>query len=250
LLYEPLIRSAIFSVKPENIATFLGTNLHMQYQGEIGNNFNTRIQGTKISHHMGANAIKMYDKFGIILRIEITVNDVSQFKTFREVDKRDGRKVKEIANLKSSIYSLFPLIRLLKAANYRYLAFISAFPDPSNGAKKLNAISKTIESGERSYKGFNFFNEADQKLFTVIVRGEFNILGFRNRSLQLYFPDKSRAQISRILKRLRLHGLIKKVGHTFKYYLTTLGKQVATLGLRLKELFITQGLAGFKTVSI
>lgn len=251
LLYEPLIRCAVFSVKPENIATFLGEKLHLNYQGEIGNNFNTRIQGTRISHHMGAIAIKMYDKFGLILRIETTVNDVSQFKTFREVDKRDGSKVKEMASLKNSIYSLFPLIRLLKAANYRYLDFISAFPDPGSGAKKLNTISKTVESGERTYKGFNFFDEDDQQLFTVIARGEFNINGLRNQSLRHYFSNKSRAQISRILKRLRLHGLIKKAGpHTFKYYLTGLGKRVITLGLRLKELFITPGLAGFKTVSI
>jgi hypothetical protein len=249
LLYEPLIRSAIFSVKPENIATFLGEKLHTLYQGEIGNNFNTRIQGTRISHHMGANAIKMYDKFGLILRIETTVNDISQFKTFREVDKRDGRRVKELAKLKNTIYSLFPLIRLLKAANYRYLEFISTFPDPGSGEKKLQKISQTTYSGERGYKGFNFFDEDDQQLFTVIARGEFNIQGLRNRSLRYYFSNKSPAQISRILKRLRMHGLIKKVGHTFKYYLTNLGKQVSTLGLRLKELFITPGLAGFKTVS-
>jgi hypothetical protein len=43
--------------------------------------------------------------------------------------------------------------------------------------------------------------------------------------------------------------MIKKAGRTFKYYLTTLGKQVAILGLRLKELFITPSLAGFKTAS-
>jgi len=41
-----------------------------------------------------------------------------------------------------------------------------------------------------------------------------------------------------MMKRLRLHGLIKKVGHTYKYYLTALGKQVIPLGLKLKELFI------------
>ncbi len=66
-LYEPLIRIAIHSVKPENIATFLGQKLHLNYQGEIGNNFNTRILGTRIKHQMGAVSIKMYDKFGIML---------------------------------------------------------------------------------------------------------------------------------------------------------------------------------------
>jgi hypothetical protein len=45
------------------------------------------------------------------------------------------------------------------------------------------------------------------------------------------------------MKRLRLHGLIKKVGHTYKYYLTALGKQVIALGLKLKELSIIPALS-------
>lgn len=250
MLYEPLIRTAIHSVKPENIASFLGEKLHGNYQGEIGNNFNTRIQGTRIKHQMGAVSIKMYDKFSLALRIETTTNDVSEFKVYREVDQRDGNNVRKIAPMKKNIYSLFPLARLLKAANYRYLEFISAFPDPTNGVKKLNTLSQTISSGDRSYKGFNFFDPDDQNLLTIIARGEFNIRGFRNKSLQSFISNKSPAQISRILKRLRLHRLIRKVGHTFKYYLTSLGKQVITLGLRLKELFIIPKLAGFNTISI
>jgi hypothetical protein len=217
LLYEPLIRCAIHSVKPENIATFLGQKLHMNYEGEIGNNFNTRIQGTRISHHMGEVAIKMYDKFGKMLRIETTVNDVSQFKTYREVDQRDGARVKKIAVMKKNIYSLFPLFHSLRASNYRYLEFISTFPDPSNGEKKLHKISKTVASEERSYKGFNFFDEDDRNLFTVISRGEFNIKGFQNSTLQRFLSAKSPAQISRILKRLSIHGLIRKVGRSYKY---------------------------------
>ncbi len=248
-LYEPLIRTAIHSVKPEDIASFLGEKLHMNYQGEIGNHFNTRIQGTRIKHQMGAVSIKMYDKFGLVLRIETTVNDVSEFKHYREVNQRNGTQVKKMASMKKNIYSLFPLIRLLKASNHRYLEFISAFPDPTDGIKKLNTVSQTIASGERNYKGFNFFAEEDQNLLTVIARGEFNISGFRNQSLQPFLSNRNPNQISRILKRLRLHGLIKKAGSTYKYYLTALGKSVITLGLRLKELFIIPILAGFKTVS-
>jgi hypothetical protein len=50
-----------------------------------------------------------------------------------------------------------------------------------------------------------------------------------------------------MLKRLRIHGLIKKVGHTYHYYVTRLGKIVATAGLKVKELVLipqlTAGLA-------
>ncbi len=39
---------------------------------------------------MGSVSIKMYDKFGKILRIETTSNDISFFKHYREVEHRDG----------------------------------------------------------------------------------------------------------------------------------------------------------------
>jgi hypothetical protein len=41
-----------------------------------------------------------------------------------------------------------------------------------------------------------------------------------------------------LLKRLRLHGLLKKIGRRYKYYLTTLGRTVATAALKLRELVI------------
>ena len=43
--------------------------------------------------------------------------------------------------------------------------------------------------------------------------------------------------------RLRVHGLIKKVGHTYKHYLTALGKQVIALGFKLKELYVIPALS-------
>ena len=140
-----------------------------------------------------------------------------------------------------------PLIRT--ALHSMKPAHIVTFPDPSEGLKKLKTVCQTVVSGDRTCQGFNLFSEEDQKRLTVMARGEFNISGFRNQSLQPFIDGKNPGPISRILKRLRLHGLIKKVGCTYKYYLTSLGKSVITLGLRLKELLVIPGLAGFKTVS-
>ena len=39
---------------------------------------------------MGDVSIKMYDKFGCVLRIESTCNDISTFRVEREVQHRDG----------------------------------------------------------------------------------------------------------------------------------------------------------------
>ena len=237
-LYAQLTRTAIHAVKPDNIATFLGKKLHGNYQDEMGNRYNIRIEGTRIKHTMGPISIKLYDKFGLILRIETTVNDVSFFKHYREVEHRDGSQEMKYAEMRKTIYSLPALRELLLAANRRYLEFLSAIEDDTAGTDKLNKISRAVEENGRSYRGFNFFDDDDQELFESLLRGEFNISGFQSRNLRYRLKGKTSGQISRLLKRLRVHGLIKKIGKTYKYYLTSLGKQVITLGLKLKQLHI------------
>jgi hypothetical protein len=78
-IYDRLTRAAMHTVKPDHIATFLGRKLHGNYQDEMGNRFNTHIEGTRIQHTMGPVSIQMYDQFRLILRIETTVDHVSFF---------------------------------------------------------------------------------------------------------------------------------------------------------------------------
>lgn len=242
-IYETLTRTAIHTVKPDNIATFLGRKLNGNYQDEMGNRFNIRIEGTRIQHSMGPVSIKMYDKFALILRIETTVNDVSFFKHYREVEHRDGSRETKWASMQKTIYSFPALRELLAAANRRYLEFLSAIEDPRAGNDKLRKLSQPVEDNDRSFPGFNFFDPDDQLLFQAIARGEYNISGFQNKSLRNHLSVKTSAQMSRLLKRLRLHGLIKKVGRTYKYYMTAFGKHVVATGLKLRELVIIPQLA-------
>src|SRR3954447_9584291 len=109
-IYDNLVRTAIHTVKPDNIATFLGRKLNSQYEGEMGNRFNIRIEGTRIKHTMGAVSLKLYDKFGLILRIETTVNDLTFFRHYREVEHRDGSRETKWASMQKTIYSL-PALR-------------------------------------------------------------------------------------------------------------------------------------------
>ena len=146
--------------------------------------------------------------------------------------------------MKKGIYSLTALQQLLLAANSRYLEFISAIDDPTAGINKLEKITKTIVDSSRSYKGFNLFDDDDQSLFEAIASGEFTISGFQNKHLRRKLSGKTSPQISRAIKRLHAHGLIRKIGCTYKYYLTKLGCQVITMGLKIKELVVIPCLAG------
>src|ERR1035441_7072944 len=242
-IYGNLTRTAIHTVKPDNIATFLGKKLVPQFQGEMGNRFNIRIEGTRIKHTMGPVSLKLYDKFGLILRIETTVNDPAFFKHYREVEHRDGSRGVQWASMQKSIYSLPALRELLAASNRRYLEFLSAIEDPRAGRDRLDKLSQPVELEGRRYSGFNLFDPDDENLLCSIVRGEFNISGLQNKTLRRHLPEINSGQTSRILKRLRTHGLIKKIGHTYKYYVTAFGKEVVTTALKLRELVIIPQLA-------
>jgi len=246
-VYGLLSRTAVQAVKADNIATFLGRKLNGNYQGEVGNSFETRIEGTRIKHSMGPVSIKMYDKHGRVLRIETTVNDVRFFTHHRRVEHRDGTWEMKNAPVRKTIYSLPVLQELMGASNQRYLDFLGALDDPSAGLKRLEQLSQPVRNGKRSWRGFNLFDKTDLAVFEAVGRGEFTIGGLSNRRLQRVLRYHTGPQISRILKRLHLHGLVKKIGHTYKYYLTRLGQKAIACALTLRRLFLVPALADLST---
>lgn len=242
-LYDQLVRTSVHAVKADQVATFLGRKLDPRYQGEVGNHFHTRIQGTRIKHHMGRVALKMYDKCGQVLRLETVANDVSFFKHHRRVEHRDGTWEMKLAPVRKTIYSLPALADLMGAANRRYLEFLSAIDDVSPGAKQLDRVTSPVREGDRTFRGFNLLAGEDVTLLRAITRGEFTISGFQNKDLRRHLAHHDGRQISYLLKRLRTHGLLKKIGRTYKYYLTGLGRRVAATALKLREFVVIPTLA-------
>lgn len=243
-VYPHLVETLIHAVKPQDIATFLGRKLHGNYQGELGSRLNrVRQLGTRIKYQMGPVSLKMYDKHGMILRIEVTTNDVSFFAQYRQVQHRDGTAETKWTKMRKSIYSLPPLRETLLAANQRYLDFLAELETPEVGVRRLNQVTHSAVEKQRHYKGFNLLAEEDAALLRLLVRGEFAISGITSRVLRALCPNKTAGQITRLLKRLRVHGLIRKVGKHYKYYLTDLGRQITTMALKLREMYVIPTLA-------
>ena len=187
---------------------------------------------------MGKVSIKMYDKHKKILRIETTANDLSFFKHYRTVEHRDGTTSPKNAAMKKNIYSLAPLRKIMTSSNKRYLEFISAIDDQKTGQENLKRMSQPIKKNNRNYRGFNFFNPQDLELLLIIARGEFNVYGFQNKNIRKFLKNKNGGQVSRLIKRLYEHRLIRKIKNSYKYYLTKLGKHVIATALKIKELVI------------
>ena len=145
--------------------------------------------------------------------------------------------------MRKTIYSLPPLRELLQQANQRYLKFISAIATPEVGVEKLHRLAETQVENDQRFKGFNLLSEEDTALFRTLLRGEFTISGFTAKELRKLLSDKNPGQMTRLLRRLRAHGLIKKVSKRYKYYLTEFGRQAATMALKLRALTVIPQLA-------
>ena len=223
----------MLSVKAEQVASFLGRHITPRLAQEIGSQFSTRIEGTCVKHRFGKSTIKMYDKCGIVLRIETTANDVSFFKHHRKVEHREGPPTRELASVKKSIYSLIDLREILLGCNRRYLAHLSALDDFSAGVRALDRLTKPRQVEEKTVKGINFFEPGDAALLHALQNPRINIAGIRRGDLLGDLEMFSPSRLSRHLRRLRDLGVIKRVAGTYRYYLTKAGRAATAAAERL-----------------
>lgn len=243
-LYDTLSRQSILAADAPRVASFLGKKITPVLAQEIGSRLSTRIEGRCIKHCMGAASVKIYDKFSRVLRIETTSNDIAFFKHHRKVEHRDGHSTRELASLKKSIYSLIDLREIMRGCNQRYLAFLDSLDDTSAGHRDLQRLSQPrVPVGtEQKVKGLNFFDPIEQRLLKVLQHGEFNIHGWRRADLVARVPMTASA-LSRQLARLKSIGLIKKVAHTYRYYLTRLGRSAIAAACSITRFNIIPAMA-------
>jgi hypothetical protein len=236
-LYEQLSRHAVLAVRVPDMARFWGKRYSPE--AEATSDFKTMVEGTRVRHTLGRQSLKMYDKGGRVLRIEATSNDITFFRHYRKVVSRDGTQEYKMAPLKKSIYSLSDVVELLSAATGRYLDFIGTLEDDTPQRHNLDQITRTVrDREERTWRGFNLFLKEDQRVLLALLRGEFAIHGVSNQRLRELLSDKTSAQVNRILRRLRKHGLLKKIAHSYRYYLSNIGRRLLTAACKLFEYVI------------
>jgi hypothetical protein len=237
-LYEQLVRQSVLNVKAEQVASFLGRQITPLLAQEIGSQFSTRIEGTCIKHRFGKCSIKMYDKHGIVLRIETTTNDVSFFKHHRKVEHRQGPATRELAPVKKSIYSLIDLREIVLGCNRRYIAHLSALDDVSPGIRALDRLTRSRAVDGKTVQGINFFAPVDKALLHALQNPRVNIAGIRRGDLLADLGMLSPSRLSRQLRRLLDLGVIKRATGTYRYYLTKAGRAATAAAESLTQTVI------------
>ena len=131
------------------------------------------------------------------------------------------------------------------AANSRYLDALAAAPLKGEGVAALDALCRPRIKAGRSYARFNPLTPADLALFRAAMAGEHAITGFRNGDIarRLYRrPARDRDEahrrcerVSRLIVKLRGHGLVAKVPRSRQYRVTPHGLQVMTAAIAMHD---------------
>jgi len=244
--YKQLVNHTTLRFSAEDVLTFLGRKLTGNFQGEVQNGYKKRFPGARVKHRMKNNWIKMYDKHGCVLRVETVINRPGEFKVRREVTRK-GERVMEWAPMRKGVGNLWRYAEVSHRANDRYLEALStAFPHGFDDVERsLNKLSQSVKVNGRSHRGFNPLNEEDRELFLAVFRGEHCLNGLTNRSvcerIDSGHPVTRRMsnKVSRLLKRLHVHGLLAKIPRSRRWRPSESGLRLISSMLDVHDLYVT-----------
>src|SRR5262249_32352079 len=186
---------------------------------------------------------------GCVLRIETTINDPRMFQVFRGATRK-GRAVLAGIPMRKGLADIARRVEVSRAANRRYLEALSVVKRPAPTRQVLDPGSRRVVKEGRPYRGLRPITEEEATVFEAILQGEHLVQGFRNKDLRSLLaaadeadPARRRRSSGRITRRLRLlraHGLIRKVSRTNYYRVTSKGHQVMTTALRIRAMDVTR----------
>jgi len=239
-IYPALVHHAIDHFKSPDVMRFLGQKLHPNFKGEVITSFKERPEGVRVKHWVRGNSVKMYDKARRLLRVETTIARTTDFKVLRPL--RDDRPKEKLAwkPLRKGVADLHRRAEVSQRSNERYLEALAVVDDPTPCSRLFDAVARPVLDNGHRFRALRLGDPADLALLAVIARGEFVTAGFRNRDVRAHLYSRPKtavdqrrlsAKVSRQLRLLRAHGVIRKVPKTHRYQLTARGR-LLTAALR------------------
>jgi hypothetical protein len=248
-IFPSLLEHALLNFSAADVLGFLGRRLHPRFDGEVLTDLKTeRLAGARVKHRVKGNWLKMYDKFGVVLRIETVINQPREFKVRRR-RRRHGKRVMLWCPMNKGVCNLRQSHAIARASNERYLDALAqaVLPDGKVGAsaQTVDRIHKPVRFQGRRRRALNVLSPAEQQLFLAVLRGDHRLRGFRTADVLAHLypkPARSPAErrrracaVSRKLQLLRAHGLIRRVPRSYRYLITEKGESVMNAAIYIRH---------------
>jgi len=239
-LYQQLLQFAALTFTPKDILGFLGRKWDRRFDGDVQTEVKTdRLLGTRIKHRMTRNWLKMYDKFGHILRVETVINRPKEFSVFRTRKHRDGTTSQGYFPMNKDVGSLVHYQEQALACNRRYLDALAIVNDPAPAYQQLRQLTEPKKVAGRSSAGFNPARREDVRLFAAVLDGDHIARGFRNKDIRAALfgattstSTRQSAAVGRLLKRLHHRQWLAKIPRTRRWRVTEAGRHILSQAVK------------------
>jgi len=242
-LYPALVEHATLRWAASDILGFLGRKLDGRFSGDYRTEVKRRMEGVRVKHWVNANAIKMYNKHPLLLRIETVINRPYQFKV-RRPGRRHGRLVVEWFPMSKRVRYLPRYAEVSFQANSRYLQGLSVVTDLSEQIRVIDTVCEPVLREQHRTRGLNPLRKRETALFAAVLHGEHALHGFTFRdiarvaAIRLPSDPKQRRRLSsKVYRRfamLRAHGLIAKIPRSRRWRVSHKGHAFMAVALKLK----------------
>jgi hypothetical protein len=235
-LYPRLLEHATLCFGAVDVLKFLGRKLSPSLLGEVKTEVSRRLEGTRIKHTVQGNWLKMYNKVGRVLRLEMVINQPYSFRVRRWRQTRNGGRQLAWQALPKGVAWLWRYAEISRSANGRYLEALAVVDDWRAARRLLDKATRPAKIGGRRKRALQPLSPQDQALFLAVLQGAHHVRGLSNREVaaRLYGlpPRDARergrrcARVTRQLQLLRAHGLLAKIPRSRRYRVTAKGEQL------------------------
>ena len=236
-LYPSFLHHGMRVSDSRSVMRYFGRKDNRGPASEVVSDLRRRYEGLRIKHWRNHNSVKMYNKSGSILRIETTINKPRDFKVYRHPDD-DKKRPASWQKMRKGVNDLHRRCQVSDQCNERYGDALACAQVEEKLKEVVSPACNRVKKAGKNYRGLNPWQKQDYKLLTFLARGENAISGFRNKDLRKWlYPQSDKfekheqkrysSRTTRLIKLLRVHGLIKKVARENRYMLTAKGQKFA-----------------------
>ncbi len=207
-------------------------------------------EGMRIRHWVDSNSVKLYNELND-LRAESTINKASMFRVQRCATGQSSSP-KRFLPLRQGVADITLRSQVSQQINDRFLDNLAAAQCEKPVRELLDAVVVPLKKQGRRVRALDPTGK-DRALLQAISDPAFSVSALSNRALREKLRGKSgfdkmtdkqlSAKISRLLRLLRDHGVIRKIPKRRKYVLTTKGQEL-TASLNALLAASTQQLMG------
>ena len=247
-LYPSMVDRSFHGMDCTDVFSFLGKKLNKNFHGEAVADYKKRPIGYRVKFKLGANSIKMYDK-GNSLRIETTINDPGAFKCYGDVHHRNGDVTKEWKPMGKSISNLYRYAEIARAANRRYIDALENIIPVKSTQDEIEAVCCHKTEKGKTYTGFNVWEKETLEALRLVADGRYLLSGFTNKIIRkALYPEsfkekKATGRTTRLLKKLRVHKIIRKQPRSQKYFVTNKGRRIINALIEMKDEYYPKAVA-------